>query len=80
MSKARARERKKAAMAKRLAAAASPQELHETGADPVPDQIRAEKNHAGKFDPTANKSGGKNSGGKNIPNLAASSRGAARSG
>ncbi len=69
MSKARARERKK----KRLAQA------HATGKAPTPTAIVEKKHTANKFDTQLNK-GGKNVGGKNIPNLAASSRGAARSG
>jgi len=69
MSKARARERKK----KRLARA------HETGADPIPAAVAEQKHSTGKFDAQLN-TGGKGGGGKNIPNLAASSRGAARSG
>lgn len=69
MSKARARERKK----KRLARA------HETGADHIPAAVAEQKHKTGKFDAQLNKDG-KGGGGKNIPNLAASSRGAARSG
>ena len=69
MSKARARERKK----KRLARA------HETGVAPIPPAIAAQNQNANKFDTQINKDG-KGGGGKNIPNLAASSRGAARSG
>lgn len=69
MSKARARERKK----KRLARA------HETGADHTPAAVAEQKHNTGKFNAQLNK-GGKDGGGKNIPNLAASSRGAARSG
>lgn len=69
MSKARARERKK----KRLARA------HETGSDPIPPAVAEQKHNAGKFDSQLIK-GGKGVGGKNIPNSAASSRGAARSG
>lgn len=69
MSKARARERKK----KRLAQA------HETGKAPIPAAVAEQKHNAGRFDTQLNKNG-KNTGGKNIPNLAASSRGAARSG
>ncbi len=68
MSKARARERKK----KRLA------REHETGKDPIPAAVAEQKPHAGKFDAQLN-SGNKGGGGKSIPNLAASSRGAARS-
>ena len=69
MSKARARERKK----KRLARA------HETGIAPTPPAVAEQKHTPGKFNTQLNK-GGKSGGGKNIPNLAASSRGAARSG
>ncbi|MGL1919855.1 MAG: hypothetical protein OCD03_02395 [Hyphomicrobiales bacterium] len=69
MSKARARERKK----KRLAQA------HETGKAPTPAAVAEQKHTAGKFGTQLNKNG-KNMGGKNIPNLAASSRGSARSG
>ena len=69
MSKTRARERKK----KRLARA------HETGADHIPAAVAEQRHNTGKFDAQLNK-GGKGGGGKNIPNLAASSRGAARSG
>ena len=69
MSKARARERKK----KRLARA------HETGVVSTPAAVAEQKHNAGKFNAQLNK-GGKGGGGKNIPNLAASSRGAARSG
>jgi len=69
MSKARARERKK----KRLA------RVHETGANSTPDVIAEQKHNTGKFDTKLNRVG-KGGGGKNIPNLAASSRGAARSG
>lgn len=69
MSKARARERKK----KRLARA------HETGVESIPTAVAEKKQNTGKFDTQINK-GGKGMGGKNIPNLAASSRGAARSG
>lgn len=69
MSKARARERKK----KRLAQA------HAAGKTHTPTGVTEEKRTANKFDTQSNKHG-KNTGGKNIPNLAASSRGAARSG
>ena len=69
MSKARARERKK----KRLARA------HETGIAPAPVAVAEQKHNTGKFNPQLNK-GGKGRGGKNVPNVAASSRGAARSG
>lgn len=70
MSKARARERKK----KRLARA------HETGAAPIPAAFSEQKHNTGKFDAQLNKGGKGGGGGKSIPNLAASSRGAARSG
>ena len=69
MSKARARERKKKRLAK----------VHESGAGHIPAAVAEQKHNAGKFDTQVNK-GGKSGGGKNIPNLAASSRGAARSG
>lgn len=69
MSKAKARERKK----KRLAQA------HEAGKTPTPVGVAEQKHSANKFDTQLNKNG-KNMGGKNIPNLAASSRGSARSG
>ena len=69
MSKARARERKK----KRLARA------HETGVAPTPPAIADQNDHPGKFDAQQSK-GSKGATGKNIPNLAASNRGAARSG
>lgn len=79
MSKARARERKKKRLAAMHAAKSAPAQVHETGEDAIPTAI-AEQNHSpGKFDPKVN-IGGKSGGGKNIPNLAASSRGAARSG
>ena len=70
MSKARARERKK----KRLAKA------HETGTTPIPPAVAEQKHNPGNFNPQLNKGGKGGGGGKNIPNLAASSRGAARSG
>ena len=69
MSKARARERKK----KRLARG------HEAGADHIPAAVAEQKHKTSKFDAQLSK-GGKSGGGKNIPNVAASSRGAARSG
>ncbi len=69
MSKARARERKK----KRLARA------HETGTTHTPAAVVEPKHHPNKFNAQLNQ-GTKGGGGKNIPNLAASSRGAARSG
>ncbi len=68
MSKARARERKK----KRLARA------HETGVNSTRPPIADQKN-TGNFNTHLNK-GGKNRGGKNIPNAATSNRGSARSG
>jgi hypothetical protein len=80
MSKARARERKKARLAKLQAAKHSPHESHESGADPTPAELIEEKSHPGKFDAKSAQGGGmRNAGGKNIPNLAASSRGSARS-
>ncbi len=80
MSKARARERKKARLAKRQAAASAPRDVHEHGADHTPADLIEDKSHPGKFDAKSPAGGGmKNAGGKNIPNLAASSRGAARS-
>lgn len=69
MTKARARERKK----KRLARA------HETGANPIPAAVAEQKNSPSKFDAQLNNDD-KGRSGKNIPSLAASSRGAARSG
>lgn len=69
MSKARARERKK----KRLARA------QETGIAPTSHNVAEQKHNTGKIDAQSNNVG-KGTGGKNIPNLAASSRGAARSG
>ncbi len=78
MSKARARERKKARLAKRQAAA--PHEAHDSGADPTPADLIEDKPHPGKFDANSPRGGGmKNVGGKNLPNLAASTRGSARS-
>lgn len=79
MSKARARERKKKRLAQAHAAKSAPAEAHMTGADPIPAAIAEQAHNPGKFDTQSNK-GGKSGGGKNIPNLAASSRGAARSG
>ncbi len=81
MSKARARERKKARLAKR---ALGISETHETGADHTPANLAAEqaagKTHPGKFDAKAPPGGGvKNTSGKGAPNLAASTRGSARS-
>lgn len=71
MSKARARERKK----KRLALAQA------TGITPAAPVAAEPKYNTGKFDAQIKKDnkGGKASGGKSTPNLAASSRGAARS-
>ena len=79
MSKARARERKKKRLAQLHAAKSAPPVAHEAGADPIPAAVAEQKHNPGKFDAQLNK-GGKGGGGKNIPNLAASSRGAARSG
>ena len=79
MSKARASERKKKRLAQARAVKSAPEVAHETGADPIPTTVAEQKNRPGKFDPKFG-NGGKNGGGKNIPNLAASSRGAARSG
>ena len=69
MSKARARQRKK----KRLA------QGHQTGKVAIPAAVAEQNFNAGKFNNHLN-TDGKIGGGKNIPNLAASSRGAARSG
>jgi len=79
MSKARARERKKKRIAEMRAGKSAPAETHETGEDATPTAVAQQKHGPGKFDPKLN-TGGKSGGGKNIPNLAASSRGAARSG
>ena len=79
MSKARARERKKKRLAAMHAAKAAPAQVHETGEDAIPTEVAEQKHKPGKFDAKLN-TGGKGGGGKNIPNLAASSRGAARSG
>lgn len=79
MSKARARERKKKRLAEMRAAKAAPVDAHETGENSIPAAVAQQKHGPGKFDPKVN-TGGKSGGGKNIPNLAASSRGAARSG
>lgn len=80
MSKARARERKKARLAKLQSAKSAPQVAHEVGADHTPAEVAADKPHPGKFDAKGPPGGGmKNTGGKHIPNLAASSRGSARS-
>lgn len=78
MSKTRARERKKKRLAALHAAKAAPAPAHETGTDAIPEGISDQKHKPGKFDARLN-TGGKG-GGKNIPNLAVSSRGAARSG
>ena len=69
MSKARARQRKK----KRLA------QGHQTGKGAIPATVAEQNFNTGKFNNHLN-TDGKIGGGKNIPNLAASSRGAARSG
>ena len=69
MSKARARQRKK----KRLA------QGHQTGKGAIPAAVAEQSFNTGKFNNHLN-TDGKIGGGKNIPNLAASSRGAARSG
>ncbi len=79
MSKTRARERKKKRLAQMHAAKSAPAAAHETGEDHTPTAFVEQKHGPGKFDPNSN-TGGKSGGGKNIPNLAASSRGAARSG
>ncbi len=81
MSKARAATRKKAALEKRKASAMKATSTHEKGVDHTPASLNAPKVHAGKLDAKVqNRGGHKGSGGKNIPNLAVSSRGAARSG
>lgn len=79
MSKTRARERKKKRLAKMRAEKSAPADAHETGEDRIPTAVAQPKPIPGKFDPKLN-IGGKSGGGKNIPNLAASSRGASRSG
>jgi len=79
MSKTRARARKKKRLAAMHAAKSAPATAHETGEDATPTAFVEQKHGPGKFDPKLN-TGGKNGGGKNIPNLAASTRGAARSG
>ena len=79
MSKARARARKKARLAKRQAATLAPRDVHELGTDPTPANLIEGKPHPGKFDAKSPPRGMKNTGGKNIPNLAASTRGSARS-
>ena len=79
MSKARARARKKARLAKQQAATLAPRDVHDLGADPTPAHLTEGKPHPGKFDAKSPLGGMKNTGGKNTPNIAASSRGAARS-
>lgn len=79
MSKAKAKARKKARLAKLQAAASAPKETHEQGADHTPADLVEEKVHPGKFDAKSPPGGMKKGGGKNIPNLAASTRGSARS-
>ena len=80
MTKARARERKKARLAKRQAAASAPHDAHDQGANPTPADLIEDKSHPGKFDAKAPPGGAKkNTGGKNVPNLAATTRGSARS-
>lgn len=79
MSKARARTRKKARLAKRQAATLAPRNVHDSGADPTPANLTPDKPHPGKFDAKSPPGSMKNTGGKNIPNLAASTRGSARS-
>lgn len=80
MSKARARARKKARLAKRQAEASAPEAAHDQGVDPTPADLAGDKPHPGKFDAKLPPGGGmKNNRGKSIPNLAASTRGSARS-
>ena len=79
MSKARARARKKARLAKRQAATGAPRDVHDSGGDPIPADLIEDKSHPGKFDAKSPPGGKKSTGGKNIPNLAASTRGSARS-
>ena len=80
MSKARARERKKARLAKRQAAAVAPREVHDSGDDPIPADLIENKPHPGKLDAKSPPGGGmKNARRKNIANLAATTRGAPRS-
>jgi hypothetical protein len=80
MSKTRARERKKARLAAAHAALSAPKEVHETGVDHTPADQVEDKSHTGKFDAKAPPGGGvKNTSGKGAPNLAASTRGSARS-
>ena len=73
MSKTRARERKK----KRLAQAQVAKGAHEAGTGATPSAVVEQPQNGRKFNTQMNK--GVNAGGKNIPNLAASSRGASRS-
>lgn len=79
MTKAKARARKKARLAKRQASASAPREAHEPGADPTPADLVEDKSHPGKFDARSLPGGKRNTGGKNVPNLAATTRGSARS-
>ena len=80
MSKARARARKKARLAKRQAAALAPHDAHESGADPTPAHLIEDKHHPGKFEAKSPPGGiMKNVRGRNVRNLPASTRGAARS-
>jgi hypothetical protein len=80
MSKARARARKKARLTAAHAALSAPKEVHETGVDHTPADQVEDKSHTGKFDAKAPPGGGlKNTSGKGAPNLAASTRGSARS-
>ena len=79
MTKAKARARKKARMAKRQAAASAPHEAHEPGADPTPADLVEDKSHPGKFDARSLPGGKRNTGARNVPNLAATTRGSARS-
>lgn len=80
MSKAKARARKKARLKKLQAAKLAPQEAHEQGSDQTPAEQIENKTHPGKFDAKGPPGGSmKNSGGRNFPNLGASTRGSARS-
>ena len=81
MSKAKARARKKARLAARQAALSAPPEMHETGEDHTPaDQVEDKTHHPGKFNAKAPPGGNmKAMGSKGVPNLAASTRGSARS-
>lgn len=80
MSKAKAKARKKARLAKLQAAASAPAVTHAAGEDSTPADQVADKPHPGKFDARSPAGGGmRNTGGKTIPNLAASTRGSARS-